>query len=35
MHKKKPASVKGGLAARKLMVAQVFNLCAGGVLFSL
>ena len=29
---KKPASVKGGLAAKKLKVAQVFNLCAGGVL---
>jgi len=31
---KKPASVKRGLAAQKLKVAQVFNLGGGGVLLS-
>jgi len=30
-NKKSPPPSRGGLAAIKLMVAQVFNLCTGGV----
>jgi len=35
LNKKSPPPSRGGLAALKLMVAQVFNLCTGGVLLFL